>query len=50
MLLRINEKGTWRDPPSGDGDGEGEERKKQDEELFQIARLVNCGHFMSVIS
>jgi linoleate 10R-lipoxygenase len=46
MLLRINEKGLWQDPPPEDATL----RAKQDEEIFQTARLVNCGHFMSLIS
>ncbi|KAJ7055860.1 heme peroxidase [Mycena amicta] len=46
MLLKINERGTWTDPPPKDDD---KARAKQDEEIFQIAKLVNCGHFMSFI-
>jgi linoleate 10R-lipoxygenase len=45
MLLRINERGTWSDPPPMDAAA----LAKQDEEIFQIARLVNCGHFRSLI-
>lgn len=45
MLLSINEKGTWQDPPPVDA----VLREKQDEEIFQTARLVNCGHFMALI-
>ncbi|KAJ6549816.1 heme peroxidase [Mycena capillaripes] len=45
MLLKINERGTWNDPPPEDPT----HRVKQDEEIFQTARLVNCGHFMSLI-
>ena len=45
MLLKINEKGKWQDPQKlSDAD-----RAKQDEEIFQTARLVNCGHFMALI-
>ncbi|KAF7321225.1 Heme peroxidase [Mycena chlorophos] len=44
-LLQINERGTWTDPPPQDAKA----RAKQDEDIFQIARLVNCGHFMSII-
>ncbi|KAJ7103706.1 heme peroxidase [Mycena crocata] len=45
MLLTINERGRWSDPPPTD-----EARKAlQDEEIFQTARLVNCGHFISLI-
>lgn len=45
MLLQINEKGTWKNPPPDDA----AQRAKQDEEIFQTARLVNCGHFMALI-
>jgi hypothetical protein len=38
MLLRINERGTWSDPPPTDASA----FAKQDEEIFQIARLVKC--------
>ena len=43
-LLEINERGSWQQ----DLDKLDEEAKaKQDEEIFQIARLVNCGWFGS---
>ncbi|KAJ3993518.1 heme peroxidase [Lentinula boryana] len=45
MLLKINERGTWTDPPPSDE----KTRARQDEEIFQTARLVNGGHFMSLI-
>ncbi|KAJ7249642.1 heme peroxidase [Mycena rebaudengoi] len=45
MLLRINERGTWSDPLPTDASASA----KQDEEIFQIARLVNCGHFRAFI-
>ncbi|KAF8209473.1 heme peroxidase [Mycena galopus ATCC 62051] len=45
MLLKINERGRWVDPPPSDE----KLRAKQDEEIFQTARLVNCGHFMGLI-
>ena len=62
QLLRVNEQGrfTAKPPPtpssqdpndpavkrkSADLDG----KKKQDEDLFQTARLVNCGFFLNVI-
>ncbi|KAJ7340010.1 heme peroxidase, partial [Mycena albidolilacea] len=45
MLLKINERGRWTDPPSEDH----KIRAQQDEDIFQTARLVNCGHFMSLI-
>jgi hypothetical protein len=38
MLLRINERGTWSDPPPTDATA----LAKQDEEIFQIVRLVKC--------
>ncbi|KAL0577268.1 hypothetical protein V5O48_004725 [Marasmius crinis-equi] len=44
-LLKINERGRWTDPPPEDPAA----RAKQDEEIFQTARLVNGGHFMSLI-
>ncbi|KAJ7448053.1 heme peroxidase [Mycena latifolia] len=44
ILLKINERGHWTEPPP-----EGKEQSaKQDEEIFQTARLVNCGHFMNL--
>ncbi|KAJ7133385.1 heme peroxidase [Mycena epipterygia] len=45
MLLKINERGRWTDPPPE----EKEARARQDEEIFQTSRLVNCGHFMGLI-
>ncbi|KAJ7208882.1 heme peroxidase [Mycena pura] len=45
MLLKINERGRWTDPPPTDEKA----RAQQDEEIFQTARLVNCGHFMGLI-
>ncbi|KAF8878552.1 heme peroxidase [Infundibulicybe gibba] len=44
-LLKINERGRWVDPPPTDE----VLRTRQDEEIFQTARLVNGGHFMSLI-
>ncbi|KAJ7577084.1 linoleate diol synthase [Mycena floridula] len=44
-LLEINEKGTFSDPSQLDR----EQLMRQDEELFQTARLVNCGWFGSVV-
>ncbi|KAI5895328.1 heme peroxidase [Schizophyllum commune H4-8] len=45
-LLEINERGSWQQ----DLDKLDEEGKaKQDEEIFQIARLVNCGWFGSAV-
>ena len=45
MLLSINERGRWSNPPPADP----LKRAMQDEEIFQTARLVNCGHFMALI-
>ena len=45
MLLKINERKRWSDPPPEDA----AQLAKQDEEIFQTARLVNCGHFISLI-
>ncbi|EJC98652.1 heme peroxidase [Fomitiporia mediterranea MF3/22] len=45
MLLKINERKRWSDPPPEDP----KKRAQQDEEIFQTARLVNCGHFISLI-
>ncbi|KAF8579879.1 heme peroxidase [Ramaria rubella] len=45
MLLKVNEKKLWSDPPPEDP----ALRTKQDEEIFQTARLVNGGHFISLI-
>lgn len=64
MLLKINERGRWTDPPPSDET----KRALQDEEIFQVARLVkyvssrlfpvlwvpadwanSCGHFMAMI-
>ncbi|ESK84894.1 heme peroxidase [Moniliophthora roreri MCA 2997] len=45
-LLEINERGTFRDPSKIESR---EELMKQDEELFQTARLVNCGWFGSAV-
>jgi len=44
-LLKINERRSWSDPPPVDTAA----RANQDEQIFQTARLVNCGHFMSAI-
>ncbi|KAG7449917.1 heme peroxidase [Guyanagaster necrorhizus] len=45
MLLKINEWKRWTDPPPADP----QQRALQDEEIFQTARHVNCGHFISLI-
>ncbi|KDR73404.1 hypothetical protein GALMADRAFT_142500 [Galerina marginata CBS 339.88] len=44
-ILKINERQRWSDPPPVDP----AQRALQDEEIFQTAKLVNCGHFMSCI-
>ncbi|KAG8689081.1 hypothetical protein FRC11_004167, partial [Ceratobasidium sp. 423] len=44
-LLKRNEQGRWRNPPPDDVG----RRTTQDEEIFQTARLINCGSFMSVV-
>ncbi|CUA76356.1 prostaglandin-endoperoxide synthase 2 [Rhizoctonia solani] len=44
-ILEINEQGKWKNPPPESAG----ERAAQDEEVFQTARLINCGSFMSVI-
>ncbi|KAG6917742.1 hypothetical protein DXG01_001280 [Tephrocybe rancida] len=44
-LLKINEKKRWSDPIPTDA----ARLALQDEEIFQTARLVNCGYFMSAI-
>ncbi|THH11068.1 hypothetical protein EW145_g888 [Phellinidium pouzarii] len=45
MLLQINERQRWTNPPPTDP----KKRAQQDEEIFQTARLVNCGHFIALI-
>ncbi|KAJ6476780.1 heme peroxidase [Mycena vitilis] len=44
-ILKINERGRWTIPPPTDET----RRAQQDEEIFQTARLVNCGHFLGLI-
>ena len=46
MLLKINEKGKWNPDPAALSPSA---RAAQDEDLFQTARRVNCGHFMNII-
>ncbi|VDB91968.1 unnamed protein product [Peniophora sp. CBMAI 1063] len=50
-LLEINERGTWKDPSEYDTSKpeEKEALLKQDEEILQVARLVNCGWFGSAV-
>ncbi|KAG9026836.1 hypothetical protein FRB95_008385 [Tulasnella sp. JGI-2019a] len=45
-LLQINERGTYTDPPPSDDPAA---LMTQDDDIFNKARLVNCGHFMNVI-
>lgn len=44
-LLEINEKGRWKCPPPDDEQA----RMTQDDEIFNIARLINCGHFAGIV-
>ncbi|KAG6847554.1 hypothetical protein H0H93_007410, partial [Arthromyces matolae] len=44
-ILKINERKRWTEPPPSDSD----KLARQDEEIFQTARLINCGHFMSTV-
>ncbi|KAF8074859.1 linoleate diol synthase [Lyophyllum atratum] len=50
-LLEINERGTFVDPTTLRTDIAADKKKfiDQEEELFQTARLVNCGWFASVV-
>ncbi|KAH9839793.1 linoleate diol synthase [Rhodofomes roseus] len=51
MLLQLNERGEWTDPDQIPKDDPQRTIKllKQEEELFQIARLINCGWFATVV-
>ncbi|KAG6861378.1 hypothetical protein C0995_000784 [Termitomyces sp. Mi166 len=44
-ILKINERRRWYEPPPNDP----VKFALQDEEIFQTARLINCGHFLSAI-
>ncbi|THH03482.1 hypothetical protein EW145_g6221 [Phellinidium pouzarii] len=50
-LLDINERGAWVDPEQIAHDDPKRNAKlvKQEEELFQTARLINCGWFANVV-
>ncbi|KAI0035301.1 linoleate diol synthase [Vararia minispora EC-137] len=52
-LLEINERGTWRQDPETAFDVDKPEDqsalRQQDDEIFGIARLVNCGWFGSCV-
>ncbi|KAG8990745.1 hypothetical protein FRB94_013112 [Tulasnella sp. JGI-2019a] len=45
-LLAINERGTWNSDLSSMTE---DQKKAQDEDLFQTARLVNCGMVINVV-
>lgn len=47
-LLEINERGTWKDPTHHNHISHAQ-LLKQDEEIFQIARLCNCAWFAAVV-
>ncbi|KAG1881160.1 heme peroxidase [Suillus subluteus] len=47
-LLEINERGTWKDPAHHHHLSHAQ-LSKQDEEIFQIARLCNCAWFAAVV-
>ena len=51
MLLQLNERGTWVDPDLIPKDDPQRQNKllKQEEEIFQTARLINCGWFATVV-
>lgn len=48
MLFRINEKGKYKDPALFDPDNKDSVKhfEWQEKELFETARLINCGHFI----
>jgi len=50
-LLEINERGSWVDPSSLSPESEDKSRRllEQEEEIFQIARLINCAWFATVV-
>jgi linoleate 10R-lipoxygenase len=51
-LLQNNEQERWRDPltySSSTPDSSLSELAKQDDEIFKMARLINCGTFKNVI-
>lgn len=50
-ILQINERGTWVDPSNTvKWDALTPEQKlKQDDDVFNMARLINCGHFASAV-
>lgn len=48
MLYKINEKGKFRDPATYNPDDKESVKhfEWQERELFETARLINCGHFI----
>lgn len=50
-LLEINERQRWVDPSNDRAwEKHSEEQKmKQDDQIFNTARLINCGHFASAV-
>jgi linoleate 10R-lipoxygenase len=48
-LLEINERGTWIDPGAPEISGNTERLMHQDEEIFQITRLINATWFASIV-
>ncbi|KAF9650781.1 heme peroxidase [Thelephora ganbajun] len=50
-LLEINERGTWKDPDTipADTPNRSDIFIQQEEEIFQTARLINCGWFGFVV-
>ncbi|KZT65024.1 linoleate diol synthase [Daedalea quercina L-15889] len=51
MLLQLNERGEWVDPDliPKDDPQRTDKLLKQEEEIFQTARLINCGWFATVV-
>ena len=45
-LLELNERGTYSDDL---GKLTAEQRATQDEDIFQVARLINCGWFAGIV-
>ncbi|KZT61364.1 heme peroxidase [Calocera cornea HHB12733] len=44
-ILNINERGAYQNPPSSDE----AVRRAQDDEIYERARLVNCGFFAKIV-
>ena len=49
--MEINERGRWQDPDNIPADDPSRSKKllQQEEEIFQTARLINCGWFATVV-